>query len=189
MPKFSEFCERESGWRWPMDAGRMASDVPMTHVTYYDALAFSASRQPPMSLPSEAQWARAIAVSLDLSALARTGGDPGAESPDDSSEDQAQEENALKYSRRAAGIFYISGAPYFEWTSSPWTDLAGGRSASADVGFRSPVVIRGSTFDVSGNFLGTERRSMLYESKHGLVSFRGVMALPETLEALLRWVP
>ena len=189
MPEFSEFCERGPGWRWPMSAGGIALDVPMTHVTYYDALAFTASRQPPKSLPSEAQWARAIAVSLDLSALASTGEGPGAESLNGSDEDQAEEEDAPEYSRRAAGILYISGAPYFEWTSSPWTDLAGARSASADVGFRSPVVIRGLAFDASGNFLGTERRSMIYESKHEWLTFRGVMALPETLEGLTRWVP
>ena len=161
----------------------------MTYVTYYDALAFTASRQPPKSLPSEAQWTRAVAVMLALSALAPSGEGPGSESLDDNGEDQGEEDNALEYSRRAAGILYISGAPYFEWTSSPWTDLAGERNDSSDVGFRSPVVIQGGAFDASGNFRGTERRSMIYESRHEWLSFRGVMALPETLEGLARWVP
>ncbi|MDK1021428.1 MAG: bifunctional serine/threonine-protein kinase/formylglycine-generating enzyme family protein [Candidatus Hydrogenedentes bacterium] len=188
MPEFAEFCERGPGWRWPMSAGGFATDIPMTHVTYYDALAFAASQRPPKRLPSEAQWARAIRVFLDLSALAPTGEGPGGESLDERGEDRAEEENPLEFSRHAAGILYVSRAPYFEWTSSPWTDLAGERYAAAHVGFGSPVVIRGGAFDAFGNLRAIERRSMMYESKHRFVTFRGVMALPETLDGLARWV-
>ncbi len=188
MLEFSEFCERGPGWRWPMNAGGFASDVPMTHVAYYDALAFAASQQPPKSLPSEAQWARAIRVSLERSALVPTGGGPVAESPDERGEDEAEKENPLKFSRHAAGILYVSGAPYFEWTSSLWTGLAGEPYAAGDVGFGSPVAIRGGAFDAYGNFRALERQRMMYESKHGSVTFRGVLALPETLEGLARWV-
>ncbi len=185
MPQFAEFCNRVPGWRWPMSAGGFAPDVPMAHVTYYDALAFVGSQG--KRLPSEAQWARAIQVSLERSALARTGDGPAAESLDEGEEDKAEEEDPLEFSRHAEGTLYVSGA-YFEWTSSPWLDPVGGRYAAGDLGFRSPVVIRGEVFDALGNFAVFERGMMLYESKQGSVAFRGVMALPETLEGLARWV-
>ena len=189
MQEFSEFRERGKGWRWPKSAGRIASELPMTYVTYYDALAFTASQRPSKSLPSEAQWTRALAVSLARSALAPSSEDRGSESKHDTDADPAEEDNGSEFSRRAAGILYISGQPYFEWTSSPWTDFSAERIGSTDVTFRSPVVIRGGVFDALGHFLGTERNSMMYESQHQSLTFRGVMSLPDTLEGLARFAP
>ncbi len=132
---------------------------------------------------------RALAVSLKGSTLAQSGEGIDSEAIDEPVPDQIEDNNPSGISRNAAGILYIYGAPYFEWTSSPWTDLTGDRIASSEVTFRSPVVIRGGAFDASDNFRGSERDSMIYESQHELLTFRGVLSFPVTLEGLARFDP
>ncbi len=57
---FKAFCADGKGWKWPQKANTEEVDSPMNYVSYYDALAYGATQQPPRQLPTEAQWLHAL---------------------------------------------------------------------------------------------------------------------------------
>ncbi len=187
--EFLEFCEGGEVWRWPAGLSQFASSAPMTYVTHYDAVAYVASHTPPKHLPTEAQWARAVAVAFDRSALNSPATDLSADSSYEAGPDDSDESEEREASRRAARTLYISGGGYFERTRSVWTDALGVPPASTHVGFRSQVVIRGGVFNASGGLHSSERQAMMYELADPWVGFRGVITLPTSIKALTRLVP
>lgn len=171
MADFAEFCQGGEVWRWPQSAPNIIIDVPMTYMTYYDAQAYVASQSPKKQLPTEAQWARAIARANVGSVLAHS----AQKAADDSNEETAQDRT---------GILYVYGDQFYEWTSSAWRDIPVENSTFDEVGFQSLLVVCGGVFDSSGSFHLSAREAVLYESVLSWLGFRGTINLPASLDEL-----
>lgn len=181
MGEFADFCDTGQGWRLPKDATFAGRSAPTSSVTYYDALAFVATRHPPKMLPTEAQWARAIREGSNSGTLVSAEGGIPVEDFDAATSGE-EDEVAEAASRHATRILYLQGRRFFEWTRSLWTELPGHASTGMEAGFGSALVARGGRFNAAGLYRADGREPMLYESAAPWLGFRGVIELPRSVE-------
>ena len=182
---FSDFCQSSEGWRWPIGASSNGLSVAMSSLTFYDALAFVATRRPPKRLPTEAQWMRSVVEGVSAGAIASAEeGVPALElrasDPDEESDD------AVTATRRAAQTLYMQGQDFSEWTRSLSTELPGHAASTKEAAFGSTFITRGGSFDERGHYRMAQRASMVFESASPWVGFRGVVELPASIEDRVR---
>ncbi|HUW62861.1 MAG TPA: bifunctional serine/threonine-protein kinase/formylglycine-generating enzyme family protein [Candidatus Bathyarchaeia archaeon] len=181
------FCISKN-WIPPYDGLAAApQDIPVSGVTFYDALAYAAWKK--KSLPTEPQWARAAYGDTSLfypweggawqdGAANTLGGDDGQE--------YAAPVKSFQTDRSWVGCYDMVGN-VAEWTRSMYSeapyDPADGREDLAAITFGSLLTIRG------GSFMGKEmtlqtRVPYAYEGAWGNLGFRCVTEMPNSIEGL-----
>lgn len=171
--QFLEFCQAYPWWQPLPEWLDLNPDEPVTNVTFYDALAFAASRPGPKTLPTEAQWVRAAqgakpppAPALPESEDRYEGLAPVGNFPEDTSD---------------FGCLDMAGNAA-EWTLSPFDPINGGRPEDLDFG--SDICVRGGNFLAPADAPLTARYAAKFEYAADTIGFRCVRNLPFTLDEI-----
>jgi len=184
---FRRFCSK-ANWRHPPQLDSAPADVPVTMVTYYDALAFAA--QQGKQLPTEAQWARAAYGEKGVSELFPWGDTwrPGAANVKGTQDGFEGLAPVASFADDCStfGCLDMAGNAQ-EWTRSadrplPY-DTDDGREDIEDLFFGSAIALRGGHCDMPVSPLAA-RHSAAYESAHKHLGFRCVRPLPTSLDQL-----
>jgi hypothetical protein len=199
------FMRFASGIDPPWPARVAATDIPMTGVTVYDALAYAAHND--LALPTETQWLRAAGLAHDAQAF------PWGDEWDDEAACVAMagdESNAVS----PAGLFEKDRSKYgcydivgnvSELTRTPWReteDASREQDANADPfgfvqgGLAQSFVVRGGNFREPAEFekggarvlRWKERFPVHYNQRDAAIGFRCVKELPMSFAAIDRLV-
>ncbi len=151
--EFADFAGSGEGWRWPPEVTAANRDLPMTYVTYYDALAFAAHRGSSYRLPSVAEWVRAMGAG-------------------DTEDGVLTWQNAFDEHPKTLHAY---GSDLYEWTRT----LVSGEDRQP--GFYDDLVILGGAFDAENRYTPGSKGHLLYQEAVPGVGFRCVLTLPGTL--------
>ena len=184
---YRRFCD-DANWTPPYDDLASApQDIPVSGVTFYDALAYAAWAK--KSLPTESQWARAAygdtslfypwaGVAWQESAANTFDGDDGHEF--------AAPVKSFQTDKSWTGCYDMVGN-VAEWTRSIYSDApydpADGREDLAAITFATQLTIRGGSFMGKETTLQT-RVPYAYEGAWENLGFRCVAEMPNSLEGL-----
>jgi hypothetical protein len=152
---FAAFTAKQGGAFAGVAATGTGAD-PVTHVTAYEAIAYLAAQEPPRTLPTQAQWSRAVQAAEEEAFFDRV----ALNGEGDAEANEADE---------TAPLNLEVGEMLGEWTETP------GGSAESDP-FRFGQALR-----IVGD---AGIASLPYEARHPNVGFRGASPMPRDLRVL-----
>jgi len=183
---YRRFCE-SANWPPPYDLASVPQDIPVSGVTFYDALAYAAWAR--KSLPTEPQWARAAHSNTSLFYPWEGGAwqDRAANTLDgDDDYEYAAPVKSFQTDRSWTGCYDMVGN-VAEWTRSIYSDApydpTDGREDLAAITFGTQVTIRGGSFMDKAATLQT-RVPYAFEGAWANLGFRCVVEMPNSLESL-----
>jgi len=184
---YRQFCIK-TNWPYPyVNLDSILPELPISGVTFYDALAFAA--QAGKALPTEPQWARAAHGDAALAYPWESAGewqDSGANVK--GSEDEyefAAPVESFEADKSWVGCYDMAGN-VAEWTRSIWTPLpyvpGDGREDLAEVGFGEQLTVRGGSFNDQGNM--QSRAPFDFGRAADELGFRCVTNMPDSLNGI-----